>query len=199
MSDQDVVTTETGQNDIETVEETLTGTAGAEETAEETTEVDGEEKKGEVPDQYEVKLDEGMELDKALLELFTPVFKDMEMTNEEVQKLAEKFVPWITQKEDEIRSSMIEKHKETVKAWGEEAVRQLGTDSARQLGYAAKARDKFGSKEFVEMVNETGIGNHPEMVKFLVKVGKTISEDKFVDGSGTQKADLLKILYPTMK
>jgi len=197
MADE-IINTETEQVDTETVEETLISESKEEEAGEEKEAGEAKEKK-ELPENYEIKLEEGMEIDQALLEAFTPVFKELGMTNESVQKLAETFAPWVQKRDEDARQLVVKEYKDMVEGWKNETIKQLGADNQKQLAIAAKARDKFATKEFIEMVNETGVGNHPEMVKFLIRIGKTISEDSFKDGTPSQKPDILKVMYPTMK
>lgn len=190
----------TEQEPTQPVEEeetpSLVGETSAE--TEETEEKDGnEESSSEVPEKYEVKL-EGMEVDVEMLEGLTPVFKELKLGNDAVQKLSEKFAPLIAKREESLRQASLNSYKELVEGWKTETIKQLGVDSKKSLAFAAKARDKFGSKGFIDMANETGIGNHPEFVNFLIAVGKTISEDKFPDGNSGGKVDPLKVLYPTM-
>jgi len=42
----------------------------------------GDEPKGEVPESYDIKLEEGLEMDEGTLELFTPIFKELGITND---------------------------------------------------------------------------------------------------------------------
>lgn len=53
------------------------------------------------------------------------------------------------------------------------------------LAYAAKAREMFGSDEFTTLMNMTGLGNHPAVVKAFINIGKAISEDGFMRGGNS--------------
>ena len=54
--------------------------------------------------------------------------------------------------------------------------------------------------KFNEMLDSSGLGNHPEMIRFLHRVGKAISEDSVVVG-GTTTSQLTReaVLYPSMQ
>lgn len=165
---------------------------------------DGEKTEGtqsdkEVPETYDIKAPEGMELDQAMLDAFTPIFKELGISQEAAQKLADTYAPLMSTKIEEIRQEGLNAFQEVVNGWKDETLKELGSENKKALAYAAKCRQKFGNEKFVEMLNETGVGNHPEMVKFLINIGKTISEDSFVDGNGTTKVDPLKAMYPTMQ
>mgnify|MGYP000700477353 CR=1 FL=1 len=67
---------------------------------------------------------------------------------------------------------------------------------------AKKALDTFGTPEFRTLLNESGLGNHPEMIRMMFRAGKAISEDKFVPaGSGSPKGakDAANALYPNQQ
>ncbi len=77
---------------------------------------------------------------------------------------------------------------------------ELGGDKFdANLAVAKKAMDRFATPEFKAYLNETGLGNHPEMLRMLFKTGQAISEDKFVPSNqGNAKArDAAKTLYPS--
>ena len=61
--------------------------------------------------------------------------------------------------------------------------------------------DKFGTPALRAFLNETGVGNHKELVNFMIKIGNSISEDAIADGGqpATQGARDLTSLYDTMK
>jgi hypothetical protein len=77
---------------------------------------------------------------------------------------------------------------------------ELGGDKFdANLAVAKKAIDRFAAPDFKTYLNETGLGNHPEMLRMLLKVGQAISEDKHVaSNQGNAKArDAAKTLYPS--
>jgi hypothetical protein len=70
---------------------------------------------------------------------------------------------------------------------------------------AKKALDAFGTAELRSLLNESGLGNHPEVIRFMFRAGKAISEDSMVTGTkGEAKSarprsfnDLADALYST--
>lgn len=63
---------------------------------------------------------------------------------------------------------------------------------------ALKAIRSFGSNEFKELLINTGIIEHPEIVRFLSRVGKaTSADDKFINGAkpNSQKQSFLREIY----
>jgi hypothetical protein len=58
----------------------------------------------------------------------------------------------------------------------------------------------FAIPAMIELLENTGYGSNPEMLRFLVKVGKAIGEDRLVKAPGTAEAKKEKSasqsLYP---
>lgn len=155
-----------------------------------------------VPEKYEVKV-EGFEIDNQLLEGLTPVFKKHNLTQEAVQELASAYAPIVQKQLEAQRAQSLKDFNDIKEGWKADALKELGADSAKEMSYAAKFINKFGSDPFRQMLDETGVGNHPEFVKFAIKAGKAISADSFVDPSkqSTGSDDLLNSMYthPTSK
>jgi hypothetical protein len=81
------------------------------------------------------------------------------------------------------------------------ADQEYGGDKLHEnLASAKKALDTFGSPEFKSLLKESGLGNHPELIRAFVRVGKAISEDRLISGTvnPTAKADA-RIFYPNSK
>ena len=76
-----------------------------------------------------------------------------------------------------------------------------GEKLQENLGIAKKAIDAYASPELKALLNETGLGNHPEVIRFVLKVGKSIKDDGFVAGSPNSAStkSTAEILYPTSK
>lgn len=174
---------------VEKEEDTLFNTKGEE-----------TEEKTEVPEEYgDFKVPEGMELDKVMLEAFVPVFKDLGLDQEKAQKLIDAYAPLVAQREEEAQKAKLKEFEDMVSGWKNETIKELGPKSKEALSFVAKVRDKFGDEEVVQLMQDTGIGNHPAMVRFLIKIGKAISEDTFPDSQTASKVNPLDVLYPSMK
>lgn len=42
--------------------------------------------------------------------------------------------------------------------------------------------ERFGSDSLKEQLNKTGLGNHPELIRMLSRIGGSMSEDQFIRG-----------------
>lgn len=72
----------------------------------------------------------------------------------------------------------------------EEALTKLyaewGDKRAENIETIKRALKQFGDSELGKYFDETGKGNDPVLINFLLKVGKAMSEDTFVKGSQSQ-------------
>lgn len=169
------------------------------ETKPEDTPKEPEKKPEDQPLVYDLKVPEGATLAKTSVDEFVSVAKEMKLPPEQAQKL----VDWYAKHNGEAAATQAKAWETTVTGWAEQAKTDKDFGGAKfdaSLKEAKATLGKFGNKEFTEALNITGMGNHPEMVRFLVKVAKAMGEDKPVDGtlkgSGEVK-DIAKILFPT--
>lgn len=133
-----------------------------------------------VPEKYEIKMPEGRELDADLLGKFTPILKELKLTNDEAQKLAGLLV------EDQIAKEKA--YQGITEGWKKDTIKILGNDYQAQLAIASKFIDKFGNDEVRKVLDDTGLGNHPEIVQLFIKAGKHFGNDNFVTGEPKQNA-----------
>lgn len=147
-----------------------------------------------VPEVYEFEMPEGVELDKDALNDFTGVAKELKLDQAAAQKLADVGVK-MAQRQKEVFEN-------TKAAWAEQARtdKDIGGEKFEQnLAMAKKTLETFGSPELKEILNVSGLGNHPVVIKFLVNTSKAISEDGFVTGTPAGgNTDLAKKLFPSM-
>ena len=51
------------------------------------------------------------------------------------------------------------------------------------LEIAKQALNAFGTDALKSLLSESGLGNHPEIIRFMYRAGKAISEDSYVGNS----------------
>lgn len=158
-------------------------------------ESDDEKQKQEgAPEKYEFTAGEGVELDTEALKDFEPVARELNLTNEQAQKLVDaypKILAGVQQRQAEAWQAQTEQWAADVKA-----DKEIGGDKlTANLSAAQRALDMFGGPVLKEYLNTTGLGNHPELVKTFVKIGKAMSEDGMVDGSNQGQRSAAEVLY----
>jgi hypothetical protein len=147
------------------------------------------------PEKYDFASMDG-KVNPAVLAKFEGVAREMNMTQAQAAKLLDTVVP-------EMAAAQTAQQTAAVASWAEaaKADKEFGGDNlAENLATAKKALDAFGSPELTQMLNATGLGNHPEIIRAFFRAGQKISSGNFVpSGQGATKAkDAGSTLYPSM-
>lgn len=163
---------------------------------------------------YQVEMPEGIELDTKLLDRFSPKFKDAGLTQRQVQAVATEFAQmrkeeaesYMGTPEGQWSAASYEYYKEsgTPDSWIEKgkADKEIGGDKwDSSVSTARRAVNELGTPELKALLEATGTGNHPELIRFMAKAGAMIKEDNPATGNapGGKKADRLEVLYPNDK
>jgi hypothetical protein len=149
------------------------------------------------PENYEFVIPEGAQVDEAGIAAFSEFAREAGMSQEAAQALMDKMAPAMAKRQAEAVDA--------VKAeWAAAAQSDTefgGEKIAENLGVAKKALETFGSDALRTLLNESGLGNHPEIIRAFYRVGKAISEDKVVVGGGgvAGPQTLADRLYPNQK
>ncbi len=155
---------------------------------------EGEQAKPEsAPEKYEFQAPEGQKFDDTVLGAYSEIAKELNLSQEAAQKVLDKVAPVI-------QARQAEQIEAVRTAWAESAKtdKEFGGDKLPEnLATAKKALDTFGTPELKKLLNESGLGNNPEVIRAFYRAGKAISEDKFVGGKGAPPdANDARSLYP---
>ena len=159
-----------------------------------------------VPEKYGLKLPDGSKLDAAHIEKIAEFSKKHGFSDKEAQALLER--------DNETFSAYAERMKQQQKTESEAALKAASekwlaeTKNDKEIGGEAfvktaeltkRVLDRFGNDELKRLLNESGYGNHPEVVRFVNKVGSSMKEDQLVlagtVATGGAKS-MEKIFYP---
>lgn len=157
----------------------------------------GEEGSDTVPDTYaDFAMPEGMELDATALAEAAPMFKELGLTQDQSQKVIDLYAKQVqagSQKQ-------VDDFNQLMSDWRTQAESdsEVGGDKFNEnVKIAQSAINKYGTPELKQLLEEQGVGNHPEVIRFMVRVGQTLTED--VPGSaGTaaaQSSDRVTQMY----
>lgn len=119
------------------------------------------------------KLPEGLTFDTEKLTEFSTVAKELKLSQEQAQKLVDFQSSYVLQQKEKALSE----YQTQVNQWKEETKKVLGNNLEKDLVLVAKVRDRYGSSNLTKLLDDSGLGNHPEIIKFFVNVGKIVSED----------------------
>ena len=157
---------------------------------------DKQEEESKAPDKYEFKAPDDTQLDDTVIDAFSEVAKELDMSQDAAQKMIDKVAPVMQARQAEqiaaVRNEWAESSKSDKEFGGDKLEENLAT--------AKKAMDTFGTPELTELLNKSGLGNHPEIIRAFYRAGKTISEDTFVGGqkSSTGAESVAQRMYPGM-
>lgn len=191
MSEQnETEQTETTENNINEVEQTENNTE--QEATEQSTENPQSEASQSVPEKYEFGQIDGVDLDPSVIGGFSDVAKEIGLSQEQAGAVVEKIAPLLAQRE-------AQRVAEITQAWGEEVKQDKeigGEQFDENLSVAKQALDAYGSDELKSILDESGIGNHKEVIKFMWRVGQTLQEDRLMSGDGGSSHQDARDLYP---
>lgn len=145
---------------------------------------DTEQKQAGAPEQYEFTAPEGKSYDPAVIGAFSEVAKKHNLTQDAAQDVLATMAPIIVARQAEQLQAAIEDwavQSRSDKEFG-------GAKLEENMALAKKARDALGSPELTALLNETGFGNHPEVIRLFVRAGKAISQDSIVTGGNSSVA-----------
>jgi hypothetical protein len=169
------------------------------ETKKEDGKAEGSEAKAETvklaPEKYEFKAPEGVNFEPDTAKAFSEVARELDLTQEAAQKVLDKMGP-------AMKAQQVEVLKQVTNTWHQQSLtdKEFGGEKyAENLATAKRAVDAYASPALVQLLKESGLQKHPEVIRFFYKAGQSISADnKFVGGSGpTPEQTLSDRLYPT--
>ena len=134
------------------------------------------------PDKYEFNAkvaDAPEELDPEVLTAFGDVAKELDLPQEAAQKVLDKVAPVM-----QARQAKAVEDAKTEWANDSKADQEFGGESLEaNLEIAKTSLNKFGTDALKSLLSESGLGNHPEVIRFMYRAGKAISEDSYVGNS----------------
>ncbi|GAB5471426.1 MAG: peptidase [Rhodospirillales bacterium] len=138
-------------------------------------------------DGAQITLPEGLEPNDQALEAFVEQAREMGLDQAKAQMLVDLYGKQVGALVERQQQALVE----TELAWrtAVEADKEIGGDKLEaNLGIAKAALDRFGTPGLAEVL-AGGLGSNPEIVRFMVAVGKAIGDDKhIVTGQGGGQA-----------
>ena len=150
------------------------------------------------PDTYaDFTLPEGMDLDETTLADANPLFKEMGLS----QAKAQKVVDFYAKQVQAGSAKQADAFNQLMTDWVTSAKNdsEFGGDKFDEsVKIAQRSIGTYGTPELKQLLEDHGVGNHPEVIRFMLKVGKTLKED--VPGAAgsapTKEQSRVNILYP---
>lgn len=157
------------------------------------------EKESEAKLQEEITLELPKDslLDESAVERIAGFAKERGLSKEQAQE--------ILNQQHEAVAQALESQRQRVDqvadAWREQVLKdkEIGGDNyMEKIEVAHRAVKKFASDDFIKALNETKLGNHPELVRVFYRIGLAMNEDRLVTPGaqgGTRYQDPAERLY----
>jgi len=127
----------------------------------------------------DLSLPENLEISEEDWKAVTSVFDEAGTTL--TKDVAQKLVDLEASRLERFASEQAKAHEERVASWAEEAKKdkEFGGDKfEKNLVAAEQAVKALATPELRELLDNTGLGNHPEMIRLFVKLSPLVREDQ---------------------
>ena len=158
------------------------------------------------PADIQIKVPEGVKVDQGLIDGFTAFAKENKISQESAQKYVDAFLAGQQKSTAAAQQAANDQKMAEITQWAEDAKNDPeigGVKFDATLAAGRKALQRFGSPGLTKILNETGLGNHKEVIRLFAQVGSKISEDRLPGGpagqGGEGAIDPTVVLYPTMQ
>lgn len=140
------------------------------------------------PEEYaDFEVPEGVALDAEITGQFRDVAKELNLPQAQAQRVVDLGVQ-MAQRWADAQTAQVQ---DIQAGWRREAEAdaEIGGEALPQnLAVAKRALDAYATDGLRTLLEDTKLGDHPEVIRLLVKVGKTISEDGMVTPTGAAPA-----------
>lgn len=151
------------------------------------------------PEKYELTVpaelaEKGMSFDAEAFGAVEPIVRELNLDNAQAQKLVDsyagKILPLLQQRSE---AAMVDQAKAQRKEWSDafDADETIGgANREATLSAAARAFDHYGLKKgegLRQVLDESGLGFHPDIIRFVAGVGRDLAEGSFERGSAVQQ------------
>lgn len=141
----------------------------------------GQQSEG-APERYEFTAPDGQALDKAAIDAFAEAAKEAKLPQKQAQAIIDKVAPVLAQQQAQALKAVSEQ-------WVNSSIadQEFGGEQIQaNLGIAKKGMEQFASDGLKQLLSESQLGNHPEVIRMFYRIGKAMSEDRMVTGRATK-------------
>lgn len=156
---------------------------------------ESEESKSE-DEQLELKLSEDSPLDKSAIDEISKFAEENGLSKSQAQKIIEHQEKTVRDYTESAKARFNEQTEAWVNDIRED--KELGGENfEKSVELASRVFKKYAEPEFVQALQESGWGNHPELVRVFTRIGKAMANDEKVDGRqhGSQPKTYEEVFY----
>ncbi len=151
-----------------------------------------EARRKQAPEKYtDFVAPEGVDLDAPVITEFQAVARDLGLSQEDAQAIVDRLAPVVAKNHV---ASVLGLARTASDEWIAKAATDTeygGEKFPENAAVAKKTFDLFGTPALAKFLKDSGMGNHPEMIRWAFRIGKLIGpDDKFI--GGTEASNRLK-------
>ena len=180
------------QNPTETPAPTDQAQGPTESLLESEQEGEAEQKTEGAPESYQPFDVDGQQLSQEQLEGFASTARELGLSQESAQKMLSAMVPTA-------RKFLVDDLVVKSKQWAEDTRNDPEIGGARfneNMGLATSAYKRYATPELKAILTNSGLGNHPEVIRLFCRIGKEMRQDTGVSGSASAPAEGRRRRYP---
>jgi hypothetical protein len=160
-----------------------------------------------LPEVYEFKMPEGVELDEKAAPLVQELFKELGLPQDKAQAVLDKLLAIDSARnptDEQVEQQQVEAIGALNKSWADECAKLPdigGENFNKSLETTSKVMVKFATPELREMLNRSALGSNPEFFKFIHSIGSAMSQDTLEHGGNAGKGprSIEERLWPAQK
>lgn len=130
-------------------------------------------------DYSDLAIGEWYELDTEVFDQFKGLLTESNLPKESAQKFLDLQTALETKRAEAYQAALVKQSQDWEAAV--KADKELGgANFEKTQALGVKAIEAYGTPELKQLLNDSGLGNHPELVKFCHRVGQKLTEDAMV-------------------
>ena len=127
----------------------------------------------------DVKVESGVAVDQEKLTALRAKFHEIGLTNDQADQIYKYYLGSIDATAQSEKNAAQSRQQAAINTLKQE----FGADFDNNVALAKAVVQQHGSPELVQFLNESGLGDHPQLVKFLYRVSKITAEDTARSGT----------------
>jgi hypothetical protein len=147
------------------------------------------------PEEYTFTPPEGITYAPEFIGSYGAAARELGISRDQAQKMIDRMAPVLMRQQQQQQVANRIAWEKSSREDGEFG----GAAMEENINTARRGMNAFASPGLRKMLNETGLGNHPEFIRMFYRVGKSISsDDSFVRGvaPASSAQDIADRMYP---
>ena len=147
-----------------------------------TTDADDKSKGIKPVEVKDLKVPKDVNISEAQVEKIAELSTKHKLSTEAAQEILDSQV----ESRSEVLAQLESEHESKVESWIKDIKSDTelgGTKFKESAEQAQRVVKKFGSEKLTQILNETGYGNHPELVRTFARIGRAMADDKLITGT----------------